>query len=195
MSFVCPSASRLIARKIGRFDLRLYAASAYLERHGTPESVSDLQDHLFVDYIDDLVQIPAVRWLHDAVQDPQVVFRSSSMVAQQNAAAAGIGLVVLPSFTGARDKRLRPLLTDQRSIKRDLWLAVHEDLRNLSRVKALTEFLGAEERAADRLRRQGYLTAISLCTVRTPLTPAVTRPARDTSSGALTKPESCTRPS
>lgn len=152
LSFVCPSGSRLVVRKIGRFDLRLYAASAYLERRGTPKSVSDLQDHLFVDYIEDLVQIPAVRWLHDVVKDPQVVFRSSSMVAQQNAAAAGIGLVVLPSFTGARDKRLRSLLTDQQSIKRDLWLAVHEDLRSLSRVKALTEFLtGLIERDRDFL--------------------------------------------
>jgi len=141
LSFVCPSGSRLVVRKVGRFDLRLYGSPEYLERRGMPKSVADLNEHLFVDYIDDLVQIPAVRWLHDAIEHPQVVFRSSSMVAQQNAAAAGMGLVVLPSFTGARDRRLKPLLTELLSIKRDLWLAVHEDLRNLARVKALTRFL------------------------------------------------------
>lgn len=141
LSFVCPSGSRLIVRKIGRFDLKLYAAPSYLQKYGTPKSIADLDNHVFVDYIDDLVQIPAVHWLHDTIRNPQVVFRSSSMMAQQNAAAAGVGLVVLPSFTGARDTRLKPLLVDQISIKRELWLSVHEDLRHIARVKALTTFL------------------------------------------------------
>ena len=141
LSFVHPTGSRLIVRKIGRFDARLYGAPAYLREHGTPRNPADLNDHVFVDYIEDLVQIPAVRWLLDAVVNPQVVFRSTSMVSQQNAAAAGMGLVVLPSFLGARDSRLKPLLVDQLSIKRDLWLAVHEDLRHMARVKALTGFI------------------------------------------------------
>jgi DNA-binding transcriptional LysR family regulator len=141
LSFVCPSGSRLIVRKIGRFDLKLYGAPSYLRQHGTPKSAADLENHVFVDYIEDLVQIPAVRWLHDVIPHPQVVFRSSSMMAQQNAAVAGVGLVVLPSFTAAHDARLKPLLFDQISIKRDLWLSVHEDLRHMARVKALTTFL------------------------------------------------------
>lgn len=141
LSFVCPSGSRLIVRKIGRFDLKLYGAPSYLQRYGTPKSIEDLQNHVFVDYIDDLVQIGAVRWLHDAVEHPHVVFRSTSMIAQQSAAAVGMGLVVLPSFTAAQDTRLKPLLVDQLSIKRDLWLSVHEDFRQLARVKALTTFI------------------------------------------------------
>lgn len=141
LSFVCPNGPRLIARKVGRFDLKLYGAPSYLRKHGTPKSAADLNSHLFVDYIEDLVQIPAVRWLHDAIAQPRVVFRSSSMMAQHNAAAAGVGLVVLPSFTAARDGRLMPLLGDQLSIKRDLWLSVHEDLRYVARVKALTNFI------------------------------------------------------
>ena len=141
LSFVCPSGSRLIARKIGRFDLKLYGAPSYLQKHGTPQSVADLDDHVFVEYVEDLVQIPAVLWLRDAIRHPQVVFRSTSMMAQHNAAVAGLGLVVLPSFTAARDTRLKPLLVDQLSIKRDLWLSVHEDLRYMARVKALTNFI------------------------------------------------------
>lgn len=141
LSFVAPAGSRLILRKVGSFEVRLYGAPSYLRKHGAPRTPADLGNHAFVDYIEDLIQISAVRWLHDAVRQPRVVFRSTSMVAQQNAAAAGIGLVALPSFLGARDKRLQPLLSDELSTKRDLWLAVHEDLRNMARVKALTTFL------------------------------------------------------
>jgi DNA-binding transcriptional LysR family regulator len=141
LSFVSPSGSRLIVRNIGSFAVRLYGAPAYLREHGTPKARADLKDHVFVDYMEDLVQIPAVRWLLDAVEQPRVVFRSTSMIAQQNAAAAGIGLVVMPTFLAAHDERLKPLLVDELTIKRDLWLAVHEDLRHMARVKALTSFL------------------------------------------------------
>jgi DNA-binding transcriptional LysR family regulator len=82
-----------------------------------------------------------VRWLLDGVAEPTVVFRSSSMVAQQNAAAAGLGLVMLPSFTGERDPRLRPVLAGIVSVKRELWLAFHEDMRGLPRVHAVTSFV------------------------------------------------------
>lgn len=146
LSFVCPGGSRLIVRKIGRFDLKLYGAATYFERHGEPQTVKDLEKHFFVDYIDDMVQISAVRWLHDLIGNPQVVFRSTSMMAQQNAAAAGVGLAVLPSFTAAQEPRLRAVLIGKTSIKRDLWLAVHEDLRQMARVRALTEFLTEQVR-------------------------------------------------
>ena len=141
LSFVCPGGSRLIVKKIGRFDLMLYGAPSYLERYGTPRTAKELEDHLFVDYIDDLVQIPAVRWLHDLIKSPHVVFRSTSMMAQQSAAAAGMGLAVLPLFTAAKDSRLQAVPVEKVSIKRDLWLSVHEDLRQMARVKALTNFL------------------------------------------------------
>jgi DNA-binding transcriptional LysR family regulator len=141
LSFVRPTGPRLVIQKAGELDLKLYGAESYLRRHGEPRSADDLRHHLFVDYVEDQVQIQEVRWLLDAIERPHVVFRSTSMVSQQNAAAAGMGLVVLPSFLGVHDMRLKPLLVDQLSIRRDIWLATHEDLRFLERVKALVAFI------------------------------------------------------
>jgi DNA-binding transcriptional LysR family regulator len=141
LSFVRPSGPRLIVRRIGQVDLRLYGAPAYLEQHGTPRTLEELRNHRFVAYIDDLVQIPEVLWLYDAIQEPNVVFRSTSMISQHNAAAAGLGLVMSPSFIAAGDARLRPLAIEGLSVKRELWLSTHEDLRYMARVKALMDFL------------------------------------------------------
>lgn len=141
LSFVRPTGPRLVIQKAGEVDLKLYGAEAYLRRRGEPKSPDELRHHLFVDYVEDQVQIQEVRWLLDAIERPHVVFRSTSMVSQQNAAAAGMGLVVLPSFLGVHDLRLKPLLVDQLSIRRDIWLATHEDLRFLERVKALVAFV------------------------------------------------------
>jgi DNA-binding transcriptional LysR family regulator len=141
LSFVRPSGPRLVIQKAGEVDLKLYGAESYLRQHGEPKSPDELRHHLFVDYVEDQVQIQEVRWLLDAIERPHVVFRSTSMVSQQNAAAAGMGLVVLPSFLGAHDTRLKPLLVDRLSIRRDIWLATHEDLRFLERVKTLVSFI------------------------------------------------------
>jgi DNA-binding transcriptional LysR family regulator len=141
LSFAKPMGPRLAARKIGEFELRLYASPIYLQHRGEPRSPDELVQHDFVDYIDDLVSIREVRWLHDVIRPSNIVFQSSSMIAQHNAAAAGMGLVLLPSFAAARDDRLRPVLVGQVSVKRNLWLTVHEDLRHLRRIKAVLQFL------------------------------------------------------
>src|SRR4051812_26448505 len=141
LSFIRPSGSRLIVREIGSVGLHLYGAPSYLEQHGTPRTLDDLKQHRFVAYIDELVQIPEVLWLYDAIREPNVVFRSTSMIAQHNAAAAGMGLVVSPSFIAAGDARLRRLPIEGLAVRRELWLSTHEDFRDLARPKALMDFI------------------------------------------------------
>jgi DNA-binding transcriptional LysR family regulator len=141
LSFTKPQGPRLAIELIGTFQLKLYAGADYLERHETPTAAADLAAHEFVDYIDDLVAIDAVRWLADVIRDPIVTFRSNSMIAQQNAAAAGLGLALLPSFSARDDRRLTPVLADSVAVSRDLWLSVHEDFRHIGRVRAVMDFV------------------------------------------------------
>ena len=141
VSFAQMTGPRLISEAVGTFQLRLYASPQYLDRMGEPRSIEDLDRYEFVDYIDDFVSISQVRWLHDVLVPSRVVFRSSSMVAQHNAAAAGLGMVLLPSFSAAEDARLRPVLIDRVSVMRSIWLTLHEDHQYLSRIKAVKSFL------------------------------------------------------
>jgi DNA-binding transcriptional LysR family regulator len=141
LSFAELQGPRLIAEKIGTFVLNLYASPAYIARMGMPASIADLEGHEFVDYIDDMVVIPAVRWLHDVITPSRVVFQSTSMVAQQNAAAAGMGIAILPTFTAAEDTRLTALLPAEASVQRPIWLTMHEDHQYLGRMKAVRRFL------------------------------------------------------
>ncbi|MBR0641847.1 LysR family transcriptional regulator [Plastoroseomonas hellenica] len=147
LSFVPPRGPKLSIRQIGAFALFLYAAPAYLAARGTPADAAALATHDFVDYVEDLVQIPEVHWLLDVVLEPNVVFRSSSMFAQQTAAACGAGLVLLPSFAGARDARLVPVLADQLQTERPIWLSVHEELAEMPRVRAVAAHIEAAVRA------------------------------------------------
>lgn len=141
LSFVPVAGPKLQLKEIGAFSLFLYASPAYLATRGTPASLRDLQQHLFVDYVEDLLQIREVHWLLDVVPEPNVVFRSSSMFAQQTAAANGAGIVLLPSFAGETDPRLLPVLKSEARTQRPIFMACHEDLAWVPRVRAVVEFI------------------------------------------------------
>jgi DNA-binding transcriptional LysR family regulator len=141
ISFVQPSGHRLISRKVGEFELRLYASPLYLERHGAPRGIADLGEHFFCNYIDDLVLVDQVRWLAEIISQPRTAFRSTSLVAQYNAALTGMGIALLPSFVAAKDPRLVPLLVGQASVLRDFWLTSHADLEHVARIRATGNFI------------------------------------------------------
>jgi len=141
ISFVPLSGQRLVVRKMGEFRLALYAAPDYVRRHGMPTSCADLPNHVFVDYVEDLVAIQPVHWLLEVLDPPNVAFRSTSMHAQQNAIAGGAGIGLLPLFSAKSNPRLIPLLTEEVIVKRDLYVSVHEDLEFMGRVRAVMRHL------------------------------------------------------
>lgn len=141
VSFVPPQGPRLKVRRVGAFRLALFASERYLALRGRPETRADLQDHDFVDYVDDLVAIEPVHWLLEVLRPSNVVFRSTSMAAQQTAVAAGAGLALLPLFSAKTNPALVPVLPEEIVVRRELYLAVHEDIEHAGRVRAVTRFL------------------------------------------------------
>ncbi|MEQ8516737.1 MAG: LysR family transcriptional regulator, partial [Chromatocurvus sp.] len=141
ISFPKPQGRRISVEKIGEFALHLYATPGYLKAAGVPNTIEDLKQHRLIDYIDELVQISAVRWLSDMIHEPPADFRSTSLVGQYHAAASGLGVAMLPTFVAGRDKRLVRVLADTVVVKRDFWLAVHQDLLHLVRVREVMSFL------------------------------------------------------
>ncbi len=147
LSFFKPPGQGLVSQKLGFFAIHIYGTEAYFARNGRPASVKELKKHDFITYIDDLVHVDAVRWHHDLVEDVSTVFTSNSMIAQMTAAAAGLGLVVLPKFAVAAFPSLRPVLPETLQTRRELWLNVHQDLQFSSRIKTVVSFLEKQIRS------------------------------------------------
>ncbi|HTJ94207.1 MAG TPA: LysR family transcriptional regulator [Pararobbsia sp.] len=141
LGFFQPDGTGLQIDPIGEFELRLYASSAYLAERGVPASRSDLKHHSFVGYIDDLIQLDAVRWLEDVVSEPSIAFHSSSMLSQMFAAAAGGGIVMLPAFSRPQRFGLVPVLADDIRPSRTVWMSSHQYLRRVPRIRAVAAFL------------------------------------------------------
>jgi DNA-binding transcriptional LysR family regulator len=143
LSFFQPSGQGMVSERLGCFHLGLYGSLSYLSQNGMPESPADLARHSFVTYIDDLIQLDSVRWLDEIVSDPTISFHSNSMIAQMNAAAGGVGLVLLPSFAADGRDDLVAVLHDRLSTSRELWINVHSDLQFVPRIRTVHSFLKA----------------------------------------------------
>ncbi|MCR9213049.1 MAG: LysR family transcriptional regulator [Proteobacteria bacterium] len=136
-----PQSGRLISKKLTDYRLRLYATKDYLKRHDPITSVDDLRNHNFISYIDELVPDPQLLYLSDIIGNPQVGLKSSSIVFQFQATLAGAGVSILHCFVAEEYPELVCLLPDEIQIERTFWLNTPEDIHDLARIKAVSQFL------------------------------------------------------
>jgi DNA-binding transcriptional LysR family regulator len=141
ISFSRPDSGRLIAWKLCDYRLRLFASRDYLAGYPAITSIDDLAHHDFVSYIEDLIEMPELRFFDNTIKNAHVVFRSTNVSAQFNAILEGLGLGLVHCFMAQRENRLQVVLPGQVSVERTYWLVVHEDLRHVARVDAVCQFL------------------------------------------------------
>ena len=91
-----PESGRLLARKLADYHLYFFGSAEYIEKHGTPQELSELQGHRLVGYISDMLFSPEVRFLEELGLREMVRFASSSMAAQREAIRSGAGLGSCP---------------------------------------------------------------------------------------------------
>jgi len=136
-----PRSGRLISKKLTDYTLRLYASRTYLEKHPPIHSMNDLKDHNFVSYIDELVPDPQMLYLSEFVSNPNVTLKSSSIVFQFQATLAGSGLSIMHCFVADEHPDLICLLPNDIEVNRTFWLNTPEDIHDLARIKAVSQFL------------------------------------------------------
>lgn len=141
-----PDKGRLVARKLTDYSLGLYAAPAYLAARPAPSEPADLARHRLVGYVEDLIAAPALNYAAEFLRGWTSRLELTSAIGQVEAVRAGGGIGVLHDYL-ARDAGLVRVLPELRAV-RAYWLAIHENLRDLARVRAAADFLTAEVRAA-----------------------------------------------
>jgi len=129
-----PAEAELVTRKIGTVAFSLYASPAYLNLH-SPE------DFVFIAYDDSMEDSAQQCWLKKNAGTRPIVLRTNNLETQRAAAYASVGIAALPYFLGDRDDGLQRLEMDDEGLTRDVWLAVHGDLRNTPAVRAAMDFL------------------------------------------------------
>lgn len=136
-----PQRGPYLCTKLLDYSLKLYGNTDYLARSAPIRKKSDLAEHTFIGYVEELLFSDRLRYLDDVVANSRVIFKSTSVIAQYHAALQGESLAILPCFMAAQDGRLQAVLEDDIVITRSFWMYCHEDLRHSRRVMALWDFL------------------------------------------------------
>lgn len=136
-----PERGPYIITKLTDYCLRLYASAEYLDSHPPIHNREDLRQHTFVSYIEDLLYSKELHYLDEIGKPLQIALRSTSILAQQNAAIAGAGIAILPSFTARRVPQLQEILADQVEFIRTFWMLMPVEGKDLARIRVSWDFL------------------------------------------------------
>ncbi|WP_313643571.1 LysR family transcriptional regulator [Pseudomonas sp.] len=136
-----PTEPTLVASLLGYLDYRLYASPGYL-RSGGPGR--------YIGYDASQARSPQQQWLNRQRGEQPLVLQSNDLRIQAQAAAGGVGIACLPAFM-ALEHGLADAGREDQAMSIEIWLAVHEDVRNTPRIKAVTDFLQEQVKPLLRL--------------------------------------------
>jgi DNA-binding transcriptional LysR family regulator len=135
-----PNEGRIVSRKLTDYHAGLFASQSYLEGRPPIDSVSDVfsDGHICCD-VDDLY----------SYQDryaflPSAQFRSANVLPLLQAVKEGEAIAVLPCYVAWQEDALVPVLPGQVDFRRTLYVLLHEDNKNLTRVRTVSDFIFSE---------------------------------------------------
>jgi DNA-binding transcriptional LysR family regulator len=154
----------LAVRKVAEVGFGVYASPRYLGAMGVPDFAAGAAGHTVILNQVDLMGFPEMQWFSSLTAQARPALRSNSRFAQAAAAEQGLGIACLARYLGDPADLVR--LEAPPAPVREVWLAVHQDIRHTPRIRAVTDFLAAELRAkAGILRPQD--DTVSFATIPT----------------------------
>jgi DNA-binding transcriptional LysR family regulator len=129
-----PTQPDLVAKRLGRVELGLYASRAYLKRHGEPRDVHDVEGHTLIGFDRDAGWHATIQAL--GLTPELFTLRTDSIAAQTEAVRAGVGIGALHANLARRDPELVRLLVEVPIEPLEVWLVVHQDVRANAAVRA-----------------------------------------------------------
>jgi DNA-binding transcriptional LysR family regulator len=137
-----PDQADLTVRRIGLLGFGLFASPAYLDSRGMPDFDRGGEGHDLILTQPDLMTGPEMRWLTSILPRAAPALRTNSRYSHRAAALAGLGIACLARYL-AYSTPLTTLLPPTPPPVRELWLAVHADVRHMPRIRAVTEALAS----------------------------------------------------
>ena len=143
----------LVGRHVLAVPWFVYGGQPYLQQRGAPGAMADLAGHDLVGADESLHRLPAYEWLHAHHPRERFVATANQLNTIAALIVAGLGLSVLPA--DQHRPGLVRLFALEPAVTSDLWLLSHPDLRQVARIRAVSDHLLQALRADPRLREFG----------------------------------------
>ncbi|MBN8931713.1 MAG: LysR family transcriptional regulator, partial [Rhizobium pusense] len=131
---VRPDEAGSVARKVGSMDFALYAHRAYANLDA-PERWQ------FIAYDQSFADMPQQKWLLGIAANRTIACELNDISGHLIATRAGAGVSGMPCFLGDREPDLVRVGEKVPLFSREIWIAVHRDLRNMPAIRAVMDFV------------------------------------------------------
>jgi len=145
-----PERGRLYARQLTDYEFGVYVNKERSDLISQIKTPNDLAEHGFVSYIDDLIFAPELEFIPAVSEKIVPRLKSSSLLAQLQVVVGGAGFGILPCFLADNHPKLARVLAQEVALIRTFWMIVHSEMRDLARVRAISDFIATEVHAASR---------------------------------------------
>lgn len=129
-----PEEPTSVVRKLGRVSFGLYASKDYPHLHN-PSAWE------FIAYDAGFVGVAQQEWLMSVAGKRPIACEIGEINGHLVAARAGAGVAGLPDFLAEADPQLQRVAYEGEPFSRDIWMAVHQDLRGAPQIRAVMDFL------------------------------------------------------
>ena len=136
-----PTQSDVFARRLDDLEIGMFASHDYLAKHGTPQNIEDMADHDVVGYDRGEQIIDGFRAAGLQVDRRFFPFRTDNQIVAWAMVTAGYGIGFNQLKVGAREARVKRLLSHVDLGALPVWLVAHSELKTSRRVRRVFDFL------------------------------------------------------
>ncbi|BBY75156.1 LysR family transcriptional regulator [Mycolicibacterium parafortuitum] len=143
-----PRVRRAKALRLCDYRLGLYASRDYLDEHGAPADVADLQRFPLVYFIDSMLQVDDLDLAASFAPAMRESVTSTNVFVHVEATRASAGIGLLPCFMADRHRDLVRILAQQVSAQLSYWLVARAEALRRPEVAAVVDAI--RERVRDQ---------------------------------------------
>ncbi len=146
-----PQQPDLIQRRLFTVHLHAFASQAYLDKHGVPKSVTDLDRHRIVTFGEPVPSYLAGLNALETVGRPDgdkrpTVLQINDLMSIRRAVKRGVGIAMLPDYMANKESGLVPVLEELEGPSFDTFFVYPEAMKNQAKLKAFRDFMFAKAR-------------------------------------------------
>jgi DNA-binding transcriptional LysR family regulator len=146
-----PTQPDLIKKRLFTVHMHIYASFDYIERHGEPKTLDELDDHPIITYGDNApTTLRDVNWLRELGRPKQANrtarLQVNNIYGLLLAVESGLAIAALPDYMITESNPLKRILPELSGPSFDTFFVYPEELRNTKRITVFRDFLEEEAR-------------------------------------------------
>lgn len=139
-----PGQLDIVAKKIGEVPLCACAHKSYLEKYGTPDSITDLLDHELIglDRQEDIIKV--AKTIGIELRRADFSIRTDSQTAIWQMALNGLGITFAQTSLIDATPDMVKIVPDLKIPSMEMWLVAHKEVHRAKRIRVIYDLLAAE---------------------------------------------------